>query len=194
MALVEEPREMIDQALSDAEHRMRSAVGALDRDLDTVRTGRARPALVEQLKVEYYGTPTPLNQMAAINAPEPRLITIQPWEKGQLGAIEKAIQKSDLGLTPTNDGNIIRLVIPVLTEDRRKELAKVVHKKVEEARVAVRNVRRDALDHLRKAQHAREITDDDERRAQERLQKITDMHVAEVDRHGAAKEKELLEV
>jgi ribosome recycling factor len=185
---------MIDDTLRDAEHRMQSAVGALDRDLDTVRTGRARPGLVEGLKVEYYGTPTPLNQLATINAPEPRLITIQPWDKTQLGTIEKAIQKSDLGLTPTNDGKVIRLVIPQLNEDRRKELVKVVHKKVEDARVAVRNVRRDSLDHLRKLQHDKTISDDDERRAQERLQKVTDKYVAEVDRHGHTKEQELLEV
>jgi ribosome recycling factor len=185
---------MIEETLKDAEQRMQSAVGAFDRELNAVRTGRARPALVESLKCEYYGTPTPLNQMATINAPEPRMITIQPFDKTQLGAIEKAIQKSDLGLTPTNDGNIIRLVIPALTEDRRKDLVKQVHKKAEDARVAVRNVRRDSLDHLRKAQHSKEITDDDERRAQERLQKLTDRHVAEVDRHGQEKEKELLEV
>ncbi|HYM15438.1 MAG TPA: ribosome recycling factor [Dehalococcoidia bacterium] len=184
----------MDETLGDAEHRMQSAVGALDRDLDTVRTGRARPALVEALKVEYYGTPTPLNQMAAIHAPEPRLLTIQPWDKTQLGTIEKAIQKSDLGLTPTNDGNIIRLVVPALTEDRRKELVKVVHKKVEEARVAVRNVRRDSLDQLRKLQHDKQISDDDGRRAQERLQKLTDRYISDVDKHGQAKEQELLEV
>jgi ribosome recycling factor len=185
---------MIDETLKDAEHRMQSAVTALDRELNTVRTGRARPALVESLKVDYYGTPTPLNQMAQINAPEPRLITIQPWDKTQLGTIEKAILKSDLGLTPGNDGNIIRLVIPALTEDRRKELVKIVHKKVEDGRVAVRNVRRDALDHLRKAQHDKQISDDDERKAAERLQKITDKWVAEVDKHGQTKEQELLEV
>jgi ribosome recycling factor len=185
---------MIEETLADAEHRMQSAITALQRELDAVRTGRARPALVETLKVEYYGTPTPLNQMATINAPEPRLITIQPWDKSQLGTIEKAIQKSDLGLTPTNDGNIIRLAIPALTEDRRKELVKVVHKKSEDGRVAVRNVRRDSLEHLRKAQHDKEISDDDERRAQDRLQKITDKYVAEVDQHGQAKEQELLEV
>jgi ribosome recycling factor len=185
---------MIDETIQDAEHRMQSAVGALDRELDAVRTGRARPALVETLKVEYYGTPTPLNQMAAVNAPEPRLITIQPWDKTQLGAIEKAIQKSDLGLTPTNDGNIIRLVIPALTEERRKELVKVVHKKVEDGRVAVRNVRRDALEHLRKLQHDKQVSDDDERRAQDRLQKLTDRLIAEIDKHGQAKEQELLEV
>lgn len=185
---------MIDDTLNDAEHRMQSAVGALDRDLDSVRTGRARPALVETLKVEYYGTPTPLNQLSTIHAPEPRLITIQPWDRTQLGTIEKAIQKSDLGLTPTNDGNIIRLVIPALTEDRRKEFVKLVHKKVEDARIAVRNVRRDSLDQLRKLQHDKTITDDDERGAQARLQKITDKHIGEVDKHGHAKEKELLEV
>ncbi|MEX2245852.1 MAG: ribosome recycling factor [Dehalococcoidia bacterium] len=184
----------MDETLQDAEHRMQSAVTALDRELGTVRTGRARPALVETLKVEYYGTPTPLNQLATINAPEPRMITIQPWDKTQLGTIEKAIQKSDLGLTPTNDGNIIRLAIPQLTEDRRKELVKIVHKKIEDARVAVRNVRRDCLEDLRKLQHDKEISDDDERRAQEALQKVTDRYVAEVDRHGQTKEQELLEV
>ncbi len=185
---------MIEDTLKDAEHRMQSAVQALDRELNTVRTGRARPSLVEGLKIDYYGTPTPLNQMAGINAPEPRLITIQPWDKTQLGTIEKAIQKSDLGLTPTNDGNLIRLVIPALTEDRRKDLVKIVHKKTEDGRVAVRNVRRDSLDHLRKAQHDKQISDDDERRAQERLQKLTDKYVAEIDTHGYTKEQELLEV
>jgi len=185
---------MIDETMKDAEHRMQSAVTALDRELNAVRTGRARPALVETLKVDYYGTPTPLNQMAQINAPEPRLITIQPWDKTQLGTIEKAILKSDLGLTPGNDGNLIWLVIPALTEDRRKELVKIVHKKVEDGRVAVRNVRRDALDHLRKAQHDKKISDDDERKAADRLQKLTDKWVAEVDKHGHTKEQELLEV
>ncbi len=185
---------MIAETLSDAEHRMQSAVVALDRDLETVRTGRARPALVEGLKVEYYGSPTPLNQLATIHSPEPRLITIAPWDRSQLGTIEKAIQKSDLGLNPTNDGNIIRLVVPALTEDRRKDLVKVVHKKVEEGRVAVRNVRRDSLDELRKLQHDKTISDDEGRRAQEQLQRLTDHFVAEIDRHGHAKEQELLEV
>ena len=185
---------MIEDTLKSAEHRMQSAVAALDREMNTVRTGRARPALVEGLKVDYYGTPTPLNQMAAINAPEPRMITITPWDKGQLGTIEKAILKSDLGLMPTNDGNIIRLAIPALTEDRRKELVKVVHKKTEDGRVAVRNVRRDSLEELRKLQHDKQISDDDERRAQERLQKLTDKYIAEIEKHGHAKEQELLEV
>ncbi len=185
---------MIEDTLKSAEHRMQSAVAALDREMNTVRTGRARPALVEGLKVDYYGTPTPLNQMAAINAPEPRMITITPWDKGLLGTIEKAILKSDLGLTPTNDGNIIRLAIPALTEDRRKELVKVVHKKTEDGRVAVRNVRRDSLEELRKLQHDKQISDDDERRAQERLQKLTDRYIAEIEKHGHTKEQELLEV
>jgi ribosome recycling factor len=185
---------MIEDTLRDAEHRMQSAVSALDRDLDTVRTGRARPSLVETLKVDYYGTLTPLNQLATINAPEPRLITIQPWDKMQLGTIEKAIQKSDIGLNPTNDGNIIRLVVPPLTEDRRKELVKVVHKKVEDGHVAVCNVRRDSLEVLRKLQHDKEVSEDDERRAQERLQKLTDKYIAEIDRHGQTKDQELLEV
>lgn len=185
---------MIEETLKDAEHRMSSAVTALERELETVRTGRARPSLIESLKVDYYGTPTPLNQMSAIHSPEPRLLTIQPWDKTQIGAIEKAIQKSDLGLTPTNDGNVIRLVVPPLTEDRRKELVKVVHKKTEDGRVAVRNVRRDSLDHLRKAQHDKQISDDDERRAQERLQKLTDKWVAEIEKRGQAKEQDLLEV
>jgi ribosome recycling factor len=185
---------MIDDTLKNAEQRMQSAVHALDRDLDTVRTGRARPSLIEAMKIDYYGTPTPLNQMAAINSPEPRLLTIQPWDKTQLGTIEKAIQKSDLGLMPTNDGNIIRLVVPALTEDRRKELVKVVHKKIEDGRVAVRNVRRDSLEELRKLQHDKQVSDDEERRAQERLQKLTDRFVAEIDKHGHAKEQELLEV
>jgi ribosome recycling factor len=185
---------MIEETLKSAEHRMQSAVTALDRELNSVRTGRARPALVETLKVDYYGTPTPLNQMAAINAPEPRLITIQPWDKSQLGTIEKAIQKSDLGLNPTNDGNVIRLAIPALTEDRRKELVKVVHKKVEDGRVAVRNVRRDSLEELRKLQHDKQVSDDDERRAQDRLQKLTDRYIGEIDKHGQTKEQELLEV
>ena len=185
---------MVEDTLRDAEQRMQSAVNALDRDLDTVRTGRARPALVETLKIDYYGSPTPLNQVATINVPEARLITIQPWDKGQLGAIEKAIQKSDLGLNPTNDGNIIRLAIPALTEDRRKELVKVVHKKTEDGRVAVRNVRRDSLDQLRKLQHDKQVSDDEEHRAQDRLQKLTDKYVAEIEKHGHAKEQELLEV
>ncbi len=185
---------MIEDTFKDADHRLQSAAAALDRELDTVRTGRARPSLIENLKVDYYGTPTPLNQMSAIHSPEPRLLTIQPWDRTQISAIEKAIHKSDLGLTPTNDGAIIRLVVPSLTEDRRKELVKVVHKKVEDGRVAVRNVRRDSLEVLRKLQHDKEISDDEEGRAQARLQKLTDKWVAEIEKRGQLKEHDLLEV
>jgi ribosome recycling factor len=185
---------IVQETLKDAEERMGKAIEALHRDLATVRTGRANPALIDSLKVEYYGTPTPLQQLASVSVPEARLLVIQPYDKGCLGDIEKAIQKSDLGLNPSNDGNIIRLLVPQLTEDRRKELVKVVHKKTEEARVAVRNVRRDSLEHLRRFLHDKEVSEDDERRAQERLQKLTDKFVAEVDKRGYAKEQDLLEV
>jgi len=185
---------MIEETLADAEQRMGKAIEALRRELATIRTGRAQPALVEHLRVDYHGTPTPLNQLASIAAPEARLLTIQPWDKGSMGAIERAIQMSDLGLNPTNDGNIIRLVIPQLTEERRKELVKVVHRKVEEGRVAVRNVRRDCLEELRRLQRDKEVSEDEERRAQDQLQKLTDRFVAEADQVGQQKEQELLEV
>lgn len=185
---------MIDETFADAETRMGKAVEALRRELATIRTGRASPALVEHLKVDYYGASTPLQQLATISVPEARLLVIQPWDKGALGAIEKAIQKSDLGLTPSNDGNIIRLAIPQLTEERRKELAKLVHKKVEDGRVAIRNVRRDAHELLRDLLREKEISEDEERRAQEQLQKITDRFIAEAEQVGQEKEREVLEV
>lgn len=185
---------MIDETLADAEQRMGKAIEALRRELATIRTGRAQPALVEHLRVDYYGTPTPLNQLASIAAPEARLLTIQPWDKGSMGPIERAIQMSDLGLNPTNDGNIIRLAIPQLTQERRKDLVKVVHRKVEEGRVAVRNIRRDCLEELRRLQRDKEVSEDDEHRAQDRLQKLTDRFVAEADQVGQEKEQELLEV
>jgi ribosome recycling factor len=185
---------MIEETLTDAEQRMGKAVDALRRELATIRTGRAQPALVEHLRVDYYGTPTPLNQLATISAPEARLLTIQPWDRSSLGAIERAIQMSDLGLNPTNDGNIIRLVIPQLTEERRKELVKVVHRRVEEGRVAVRNIRRDCLEELRRLQRDKEVSEDDERRAEERLQKLTDRFAADAEKVGQEKEQDLLEV
>ena len=185
---------MIEETLADAEQRMGKAVEALRRELATIRTGRASPGLVEQLRVDYYGTPTPLKQLASISVPEARLLTIQPWDKGTMDAIEKAIQRSDLGLNPSNDGTLIRLVIPPLTEERRKELARVVHKKVEEGRVAVRNVRRDAHEMLRDLLREKGISEDEEHRAQEQLQKVTDRFIAEADRVGQDKERELLEV
>jgi len=173
---------------------MKKAVEALRRELAAIRTGRARPSLVDHVRVDYYGSTVPLNQVATVAAPEARLLTIQPWDRQGLGAIEKAIQKSDLGLNPSNDGHIIRLVIPPLTEERRHELARVVHKKVEEGRVAVRNVRRDSLEHLRRLQKDESVSEDEERRAQERLQKLTDRFIGGVDRLGQEKEAELLEV
>lgn len=185
---------MVQETLKDAEDRMTKAIEALERDLATVRTGRANPSLVDQLKVDYYGTPTPLQQLATVNVPEARLLVIQPYDKGSVGAIEKALLKSDLGLNPTNDGSIIRLAIPPLTEDRRKDLVKTVHKKVEDGRVAIRNVRRDAHEMLRDLKRDKEISEDQEHNAQEELQKVTDRFIAEADNVGKEKEQELLEV
>jgi ribosome recycling factor len=185
---------IIKETIEDGEVRMGKAIEALKHDLATVRTGRANPALVEHIRVDYYGTQTPLRQIASVTVPEARLLTIQPWDKSSLGAIEKAIQKSDLGLTPNNDGSIIRLNIPQLTEDRRKELVKVVHKKVEDGRVAIRNIRRDAHEMLRELRKEKEISEDQEFNAQEELQKLTDRFIAKTDEIGQEKEKELLEV
>lgn len=185
---------MAVDVFADVEHRMKSAVEALQRELNTIRTGRASPALLERLMVDYYGTPTPVQQIATIHAPEARMLTIQPYDKNALGDIEKAIQKSDLGLNPTNDGQLIRLVLPPLTEDRRKELVKVAHKKVDEAKVAVRNCRRDAHDTLRDQEKSKEISADDLKRSVDRLQKITDRYTSELEKVGQAKEQEILSV
>jgi ribosome recycling factor len=172
---------MIDEVHANAERKMKRAIEALQHDLSSVRTGRASPALLERVNVDYYGAPTPLNGVASISVPEPRLILIQPWDKKMLPLIEKAIQKSDLGLTPSSDGNVVRLPIPALNEERRRDLVKQVHKRVEEARVAVRNCRRDAIDELRKGEREKQVSEDDVKRAQERLQKLTDGFVAQVD-------------
>ncbi len=185
---------MIDETYQSAERKMKRAVEALQHDLATVRTGRASPALLERIQVDYYGAPTPLNAVATINVPEPRLLVIQPWDKKMLPAIEKAIQKSDLGLTPNSDGSVVRLVIPPLNEERRRELVKQVHKRVEDARVAVRNCRREALEELRKAERERHLSEDEVKRAQERLQKLTDSFIAQVDEVGRRKENEVMEV
>ncbi len=185
---------MVQEQISDAKTRMHKAVDALSHELSSIRTGRANAGLVEHLKVDYYGTPTPLQQLATIATPDAKLITITPFDRGALSAIEKAIQKSDLGLTPANDGSIVRLAIPPLTEERRKDLAKQVRARVEDARVAVRNVRRDIHDHLRKIEHAKEISQDDLKRAESELQKITDEQIKEVDRQGHEKEQEVLTV
>ena len=185
---------MIDDALLDADDRMEKAEDALRRDLSTVRTGRANSALVEHLQVDYYGTPTPLNQLANINTPEARLIVIQPWDRGSIGAVEKAILKSDIGLNPSSDGTVIRLAFPQLTEERRRDIAKQVRKRVEEARIAVRNIRRDCHDQIRHLEHDHEISQDDLHRAETDLQKLTDDHVKAVDKIGQDKEQEVLAV
>ncbi|HUF53426.1 MAG TPA: ribosome recycling factor [Dehalococcoidia bacterium] len=185
---------MVQEQISSADARMNGAVDALRHELATIRTGRASTGLVEHLKVSYYGAPTPLNQLATISTPDPKMIMIQPFDKAALGEIEKAIQKSDIGLNPSNDGNVIRLAIPPLTEERRKDLAKQVKARTEEARVAIRNVRRDVHDHLRKIEHDHEISQDELHRSEGELQKVTDRHVAEVDRLGEEKEQEVLTI
>ncbi len=185
---------MIDDALLDATDRMEKALEALRRDLATVRTGRASPALVEHLKVDYYGAATPLNQLATISTPDARLITIQPWDRGSIGAIEKAILKSDIGLNPSNDGALIRLAIPQLTEERRREIAKQVRKRAEDARIAVRNIRRDCHESIRRLEHGHEISQDNLHRAETELQKLTDDHIKEIDKVGHEKEEEVLAV
>ena len=185
---------MADDVFTDAQHRMNGAVEALQRELQTVRTGRASPSLVERLMVDYYDTPTPLAQLASIHASDPRTLTIQPWDKKALGDIEKAIQKSDLGLNPNNDGSVIRLALPPLTEERRKDLVKVVHKKVDEAKIAVRNIRRDAHDKLRDQEKKKEISADDLKRGTDRMQKMTDKFIEDVEGVGHAKEREIMEV
>jgi ribosome recycling factor len=173
---------------------MHKAIESLKNELGSVRTGRASPGLVEHLRVDSYGTLTPLNQIATISTPDATLIVIRPYDRGAVGSIEKAILKSDLGLTPSNDGTVIRLSIPPLTEDRRRDLAKHVRKRVEEARVAVRNVRRDIHDHMRKLEHDHTISQDDLHRSETELQKLTDEQVKEIDKIGEAKEQDLLTV
>ena len=185
---------MIQDVLADAEARMAKAMDALKRDLGTIRTGRASPSLVERLTVEYYGTQTPLNQMAGISVPEPRLLVIQPWDRGSIGVIEKAIQKSELGLNPTNDGQVIRIGVPALTEERRKQLVKLVHNHVEEGKVAVRNIRRDAVHQIRELMSEKLISEDDERRGEQQTDELTKRFVEEADKIGKAKEQEVLEV
>jgi ribosome recycling factor len=180
--------------IKEAEERMTKAVNALRKELASLRAGRATPALLDKVHVDYYGTPTSINQMANVSVPEARLITIQPWDKTQLGHIEKAILKSDIGLTPTNDGNVIRLAIPPLTEERRAELVKVIKKEGEEAKVAIRNIRRDANDSFKKQQKDGSISEDDLKRNQEVIQKTTDKFIDQVDKVIQEKEKEVMEV
>ncbi len=185
---------MSSETLTGTEHKMARAVEVLERDLQGVRTGRASTSIVERLLVDYYGTPTALVQLAGINVPESHQIVIQPWDRSVLGAIEKAIMKSDIGLVPNVDGSVVRLNIPPLTEERRRDLVKQVHKRMEESRVEIRNLRREAADHLKKEEHEGTIGADEGRREHEQLQRITDKHIADVDHIGAAKEQEILEV
>jgi ribosome recycling factor len=185
---------MVKDTLNQAETKMKKAVEALRHHLNTIRTGRASPALVEHLHVEYYGSEMPLNQLANISAPEARMLVIQPWDKGAMKAIEKAIQNSDLGLNPNNDGQVIRLAIPQLTEQRRKDLVKLVKKEVEEQKVSLRNVRRDAQSDLKKLESDKQISEDDLKRAQEKLEQLTGQYTKELDQIGLTKEQEVMEV
>jgi ribosome recycling factor len=185
---------MSSESLSAIEHKMIRAVEILERDLQGIRTGRASTSLVEHIVAEAYGSPMAINQLAGISVPEAHQILIQPWDRGVLGAIEKAIIKSDIGLVPNVDGSVIRLNIPPLTEERRKDLVKQMHKRMEEARVEIRNLRREAADQLKKEEHEGAVGEDEARRELEQLQRITDKHVADVDHVGAVKEQEILEV
>jgi ribosome recycling factor len=185
---------MIDELLQDAREHMDKSVEATRAKFGSVRTGRASPALLDRVSVDYYGAQTPLKQLATINAPEARLLTVQPYDKSSMKAIERGILESDIGLTPNNDGAVIRLSIPELTEERRKELVKVVHGIAEQGRVSVRNVRRDVMHDLRELKSEGEVGEDDERRAESELQKLTDSHVGDIDTALAGKEQEILEV
>jgi ribosome recycling factor len=184
----------IDSSLKDADHKMEQAVAHLKDELSAIRTGRATPAVLNRVTVEYYGTPVPLNQLASINVPEPRLLVVQPFDRTAIGAIEKAIQSSDLGITPSNDGQVIRLAFPPLTEDRRKTLVKQVHTRAEEGRVAIRNVRRHAKENMEKLEREGGISQDDLVRGEKELQKLTDRQVAVIDEIQGHKEQELMEV
>ena len=185
---------MVSDELQKIEEKMRASVSGLRKELTTLRTGRATPALVEHIRVEYAGTPLPLNQLAGISAPEAGLLVIQPWDKNSLRDIEKAISTSELGLNPVNDGNIIRIAIPPLSEERRQELIKIVHRRTEERRIAIRNLRHEALNELKKLEKDKEISQDELKRAQDQLQKLTDFHILEAEKLSENKEQELTEV
>ena len=185
---------MLKEVYKEAETRMKGAIQSLEEDLSGIRTGRAHPALVEKLPVEYYGTPTPLVQLASISVPEPRSLLIKPFDPATLKTIERSILASDLGLTPNNDGRQIRLNLPALTEERRRDLVKLVHHRLEDSRVAVRNVRRDMIKDLREFEEEKMISEDDLEKGEEELQKITDRYIEEINAIGERKEKEILEV
>ena len=183
-----------EDLFEDAERRMKGAVTALRQDLGSIRAGRASAALLDRIQVEYYGSPVPINQVATISVPEARLMIIQPWDRKMLTDIEKAIQKSDLGINPNNDGQVIRLVIPPMSEERRRDLVKSLHKKLDEHKVAVRNIRRDIHDKLRDREKKKEVSEDELKRSNDKLQKLTDRYIEEMDKVGKAKEQEILEV
>ena len=184
---------MLEEVLRDTDTRMKKTLEALRRDLASIRTGRASPALVENYKVDYFGVPTPLSQTATIFCPEARLIVIQPWDKSTLALIEKTLLKSGLGVTPVNDGNVLRLNLPPLSEERRSELAKIVRKRAEESRVSIRNIRREILESLQKKEKNKEISQDELKIGENKIQKLVDLHVEEVNKITQAKEKELME-
>ena len=184
----------VAEVLAETDSRMKKSVEALRRELNSIRTGRASPVLVEGLKVDYYGVPTPLNQLASISVPEPRVLMIQPWDKESLKDVEKGVLKSDLGLVPNNDGNAIRINIPTLTEERRRELVRLVGRNVEESHVAVRNIRRDSLERFREMEKSKELSQDENRRAQEQLQRLTDGYIGQMDVLRQEKETEVMEV
>jgi len=185
---------VISDVMNETERKMKKAVEAAQQDYTTIRTGRANPVLLEKVTVDIYGSAMPINQLATVSVPEPRQLVIAPWDKSAIPAIERAIQKSDLGLTPSSDGNVVRLNIPHLTEERRKEMIKLLHKKAEEHRVAVRNVRREANEDLKKLEKAHEASEDDVRRATEQVQKMTDKYIEQIDEITRIKEAELMEV
>ncbi|GCF08243.1 ribosome recycling factor [Dictyobacter arantiisoli] len=185
---------MTADLLGDAERRMQKAIEALKQDLNAIRAGRASSALIERITVDYYGAPTPISQVSSVTVPEARLLVIQPWDKKLLVDIEKAIQKSDLGINPNNDGQVIRLVIPPMSEERRRDLVKSLHKKADEHKVAIRNIRRDVQDKLRDREKKKEVSEDELKRSTDRLQKLTDRYIDEMEKIGKAKELEILEV
>ncbi len=185
---------MIDDILRDAEQRMKKSLELLRNELSGIRAGRASPSLIEHLEVNYYGTPMPLNQLASITAPEPRMLVVQVWDSSAVSAVEKALRQSELGLNPSVDCQTLRILLPPLTEERRKQLVKLVHQHVEEAKVAIRNIRRDALADIKKLLKEKQISEDDERRAEQRLQDLTNRYIAEADKLGKQKEHDILEV
>ena len=185
---------MYKEAIKSAGEKMDKTIAIIEKDLSTLRAGRANPQILDKITVDYYGTPTQLNQVGNISSPEPRMLVIAPWEPKMISEIEKAIQKSDLGINPSNDGKVIRLVVPELNEERRKELCKQVKKQIEEGKVAIRNTRRDTMDQIKKMKKDSAITEDDLKQAETEMQKVTDAHIKTLDKVGADKEKEIMSI